>query len=167
MPSEKFESSLQDLGEMLGYVSQRPDQEIRKGPDNLWCVSNKKYVIFECKSEVEEHRNAIKKSEAGQFNNHCGWFKEEYGEYVDVLRIMIIPTKKLSHDANFNEQVFVMRKNGVKKFKDNIKAFLKEIQKYDLDSLSDEKIQEYFNLYKLNIEDFSEHYIEKIHHLSK
>ena len=167
MPSEKFESSLQDLGEMLGYVSQRPDQEIRKGPDNLWCVSNKKYVIFECKSEVEEHRNAIKKSEAGQFNNHCGWFKEEYGEYVDVLRIMIIPTKRLSHDANFNEQVFVMRKNGVKKFKDNIKAFLKEIQKYDLDSLSDEKIQEYFNLYKLNIEDFSEYYIEKIHHLSK
>lgn len=50
---------------MLGYISQRPDQEIRKGPDNLWCASNKKYAIFECKSEVDENRGAIKKSEAG------------------------------------------------------------------------------------------------------
>ena len=46
--AEKFESALKNLGEMLGYVSQRPDKEIRKGPDNLWCVSNKKYVFFEC-----------------------------------------------------------------------------------------------------------------------
>ena len=45
--AEKFESALKKLGEILGYVSQRPDKEIRKGPDNLWCVSYKKYVFFE------------------------------------------------------------------------------------------------------------------------
>ena len=165
--AEKFECALKNLGEILGYVSQRPDKEIRKGPDNLWCVSNKKYVFFECKNEVDENRKAIKKSEAGQFNNHCGWFKEEYGELVDVLRIMIIPTKQLACDANFNEEVFVMRKNGLKKLKDNLKKFVKEIRKYELDSLSDEKIQGYLNMYKLNIEDFPENYIENIYHLKK
>lgn len=165
--TEKFESALKNLGEILGYVSQRPDKEIRKGPDNLWCVSNKKYVFFECKNEVDENRNAIKKSEAGQFNNHSGWFKEEYGELVDVLRIMIIPTKQLAHDADFNEKVFVMRRNGLKKLKDNLKKFVKEIRKYELDSLSDEKIQGYLNMYKLNIEDFPENYIENIYHLKK
>lgn len=165
--AEKFESALKNLGEILGYVSQRPDKEIRKGPDNLWCVSNKKYVFFECKNEVDENRNAIKKSEAGQFNNHCGWFKKEYGELVDVLRIMIIPTKQLAHDADFNEEVFVMRRNGLKKLKDNLKKFVKEIRKYELDSLSDEKIQGYLNMYKLNIEDFPGNYIEDIYHLKK
>lgn len=165
--AEKFESALKNLGEILGYVSQRPDKEIRKGPDNLWCVSNKKYVFFECKNEVDENRNAIKKSEAGQFNNHCGWFKKEYGELVDVLRIMIIPTKQLAHDADFNEEVFVMRRNGLKKLKDNLKKFAKEIRKYELDSLSDEKIQGYLNMYKLNIEDFPRNYIEDIYHLKK
>ena len=30
------------------------------------------------------------------------WFRE----FVDVLRIMIIPTKKLAYDADFNEKVF-------------------------------------------------------------
>lgn len=46
----KFESALKDVGELLGYVSQRPDKEIRKGPDNLWCGSNNHYLLFECKS---------------------------------------------------------------------------------------------------------------------
>ena len=163
--AEKFESSLKKLGEFLGYVSQRPDKEIRKGPDNLWCVSNKKYVFFECKSEVDDNRNAIKKSEAGQFNNHCGWFKDEYGDLVDVLRIMIIPTRKLAHDADFSEKVFVMRRKGLKKLKDNLKKFVKEIKKYELDSLSDERIQGYLDMYKLNIESFTENYIEDIYHL--
>ena len=163
--AEKFESSLKKLGEFLGSVSQRPDKEIRKGPDNLWCVSNKKYVFFECKSEVDDNRNAIKKSEAGQFNNHCGWFKDEYGDLVDVLRIMIIPTRKLAHDADFSEKVFVMRRKGLKKLKDNLKKFVKEIKKYELDSLSDERIQGYLDMYKLNIESFTENYIEDIYHL--
>lgn len=165
--AEKFESALKNLGEFLGYVSQRPDKEIRKGPDNLWCVSNKRYVFFECKSEVAENRNAIKKSEAGQFNNHCGWFKKEYGEFVDVTRIIIIPTKQLAHDADFSEKVYVMRKNGLKALRDNIKKFVKEIKKYKLDSLSAEKIQEYLTTYKLNIEDFKGNYIEDIYHLKK
>lgn len=114
---------------------------------------------------MDENRSAINKSEAGQFNNHCGWFKDEYGEFVDVLRIMIIPTKRLAHDADFNEKVFVMRKNGLKKLKDNLKKFVSEIKIYELDSLSDERIQNYFNMYKLNVEDFEENYIEDIYHL--
>ena len=132
--AEKFESALKNLGEILGYVSQRPDKEIRKGPDNLWCVSNKTFVFFECKSEVSKNRKAINKSEAGQFNNHCGWFKKEYGEIVKVFPIMIIPTKNLAYDADFNEEVFVMRRSGLNRLKDNLKNFVKEIRNYELDS---------------------------------
>jgi hypothetical protein len=165
--SEKFEAALKDLGEMLGYISQRPDQEIRKGPDNLWGISYGNYVIFECKSEVDENRNAINKSEAGQFNSSCGWFKDEYGQDAKVLPIMIIPTRRLAYEANFNEEVFIMKKNGIKEFKKNIKGFIKEIKNYKLDSISDEKIQEYFNQYKLNITDFKDNYIEEIFHITK
>lgn len=165
--ADKFESALKSIGEMLGYISQRPDQEIRKGPDNLWCASNKKYAIFECKSEVDENRGAIKKSEAGQFNNHCGWFKTEYDEYVDVLRVIVIPTKKLARDADFTDEVFVMRKNGVKKLKDNIKNFMKEIKKYEIESITDTKLQKYFDMYNLNIDNFIGNYVEEIYHLEK
>lgn len=35
-PADLFERALDDLGEMLGFVCQRPDKSIGKGPDNLW-----------------------------------------------------------------------------------------------------------------------------------
>ena len=53
----KFEAALKDVGALLGYVSQRPDKEIRKGPDNLWCGSNDHYLLFECKSEVSVRKS--------------------------------------------------------------------------------------------------------------
>lgn len=37
------------------------------------------YFLFECKNEVDENRSEINKIEAGQMNNHCGWFADEYG----------------------------------------------------------------------------------------
>ena len=55
-PSEKFEKALQDLGHAIGFLSQRPDKEFKKGSDNLWCVSADEYFMFECKSEVEDSR---------------------------------------------------------------------------------------------------------------
>lgn len=160
--SEKFESALKELGDFLGYVSQRPDKEIRKGPDNLWSVSNNKYVFFECKSEVKENREFINKYEVGQFNNHCGWFKSQYGEMIDVLRIIIIPTNKLSYNANFTEEVYVMSISGLIKLRNNLTKFINEIKHYDFDSLSNESIQKYFNMYYLNVEDFKNKYLEEI-----
>lgn len=167
MSSEKFEKALKEIGEMLGYLSGRPDKEIRKGPDNLWCGPNNKFIVFECKSEVDENRQAITKTEAGQFNNHCGWFKKEYGADSEVINIIIIPTKNLSYNADFNDKVYVMRRCKLKNLKCNIKEFLKEVKNYDLYDLSDEKIQLYFNRYKLNIEDFVNNYVEEVNHLKK
>ena len=46
MEAEKFEAALKIVGELLGYISQRPDKEIRKGPDNLWCGANNLYSFL-------------------------------------------------------------------------------------------------------------------------
>ena len=78
-PAEKFELALKELGNALGFISQRPDKEFKKGADNLWCVATGEYFIFECKSEVDDSRTEINKQETGQMNNHCGWFEQEYG----------------------------------------------------------------------------------------
>ncbi|EBL2631804.1 DEAD/DEAH box helicase, partial [Salmonella enterica subsp. enterica serovar Ohio] len=72
--SEKFEDAIHNLGLSIGFVCQRPDKEIKKGPDNLWGDVDGQYFLFECKNEVDENRSEINKTEAGQMNNHCGWF---------------------------------------------------------------------------------------------
>ena len=37
-PSESFEEGIDELGKLLGFVTQRPDRDFHKGPDNLWSV---------------------------------------------------------------------------------------------------------------------------------
>jgi len=163
---EKFEDSLQKVGELFGFISQRPDKEIKKGPDNLWCCTNNEYMIFECKNEVLDTREAIKKSEVGQMNNHCGWFESEYGTEVKVSRFMIIPIKKIEYSANFTHEVKIIRKSGLRKLKNVVKDFVQELNPYDLGNITDEKLQEIIDRNELYPEkfkvDFSEDYIQEI-----
>ncbi len=162
---EKFEESLKCIGEMLGFVSQRPDKEIRKGPDNLWCAEGNQYFMFECKNEVSLDRNEITKEEAGQMNNHCGWFDEEYGKKTNVIRFLIIPTKELAYEADFTHDVKIIRKNKLKELKENIKKFMQEIIDLgEINDISDEKIQQLLDENRINtknIVEYSETYFHK------
>jgi replicative superfamily II helicase len=162
--AEKFESAFQELGIMLGFLSERPDKEFKKGPDNLWCGVSNQYFIFECKSEVNVERQEINKHEAGQMNTHCAWFESQYGD-SEVKRILVIPTKNLSYHADFTHKVEIMRRGKLKSLRSNVKAFFKEFNKYEIDSLSDEKVQEFLNAHKLDIDslkgEYSENYYKK------
>lgn len=159
MPSEKFELALQELGNALGFLSQRPDKEIKKGPDNLWCGVDDFYFILECKNEVVDDRAEISKHEAGQMNSHSAWFEKTYNT-PNCKRILIIPTKKLSYHGDFSHTVEVMRKGSLKKLKDNTKKFFKEFSAYDINELGDEIIQRFINANELDLESLKTKYTE-------
>ena len=165
MPSEKFESSLQELGFALGLLSQRPDKEFKKGPDNLWCI-NDSYIMFECKSEVLDTRSEINKHEASQMNSHCGWFEESYLD-KKVKRILIIPTKNLSYHANFTHSVEIMRKNRLKKLRTNFQGFFREFKNYEINDLKDDKINDFLLVHNLDINSLSSEYSEEYYHRKK
>ena len=165
--SDKFEDSVKKIGELLGFMSQRPDTEIRKGPDNLWCGTDNEYAFFECKSEVEETRQEINKHEAGQMNNHCAWFESEYGKNTLVSRYLLIPTKELSFYGDFTHEVRIIRKGKLRKFKEAIKGCVNELKSYAINDISDETLQKLINSYKLNMCDIKEHYSENYYHRTK
>lgn len=158
--AEKFEQSVKNIGLLLGLDSQRPDKEIRKGPDNLW-GRNGIYFMIECKSEVSESRLTITKAEAGQMNNHCGWFEETYGKDVSVKRILIIPTSLLANDANFTHDIEILKKDGLNKLKQSIREFVKEFSLFNLSGLTEENIQNYLDLHKLSIKHLMKNYTER------
>lgn len=164
--SDKFEKSVQEIGELLGFLSERPDKEYKKGADNLWCGVDNHYFMIECKSEVDSDRAEISKHEAGQMNSHCGWFQSEYGQ-VAVSNILIIPTKNLSYHGNFTHVVKIMRKGKLKSLKTNIKSFFREFKNYNIKELSDEKIQGFINTHKLDIESLQSEYTENYYHKTK
>lgn len=141
MGAEKAENAFFRIGQLLGYISQRPDKEIRKGPDVLWCVSEGKYVLIECKTEVLQTRTAINKVEAGQMEEHCAWFKDEYGQ-EPFLSLLVISTEKLSEDAYFSHDVRVLKKENLEELKSQIREFFKEFKGYQFASIDSDFINQ-------------------------
>ena len=45
--AEKAESAFYRIGQLLGYMCQRPDKEIRRGPDVLWCTASNTLSFFQ------------------------------------------------------------------------------------------------------------------------
>ena len=164
--AEKFESAFKELGLMLGFLSERPDKEFKKGPDNLWCGVSNQYFIFECKNEVNIDRKEINKHEAGQMNTHCAWFEGQYGHSA-VKRILIIPTKNLSYHGDFTHEVEIMRRDSLKHLRLNVKSFFKEFSKYEIQSMTDDTINGFLNTHKLDIDSLNTLYSEKYYKKQK
>ncbi len=160
--ADKFEQAVKEIGVMLGFVSQRPDKEYKKVPDNLWCGVRNEYIFYECKSEVSLDRPEISKTEAGQMNSHCGWFEEEYGDTVRVNRILIHPTRKLSYYGNFTHEVKVMRRNKLNELKKNIQSFFKEFLKHNIGDITDSTMSSYLVTHKLDFNSLFNNYCEDV-----
>lgn len=149
--ASSFEYAVKQLGEMLGFASQRPDKEIRKGPDNLWCSEANKYLLIECKNEVEIGRDSIKKTEAGQMEEHCAWFESEY-KIKNYQSIIIIPTTKMAFDAYFSHGTRVMNQKSLNLFKKKIRAFFSEFKKYDIASITTDLVSQWIINHKLELD---------------
>lgn len=160
--SKRFEGALQQVGMLLGFRSQRPDNEIKKGPDNLWVMPNNEYVVFECKNEVEQSRFSISKTEAGQMEMHCGWFENEYGSDTKVTYNWIHPTNKLSSDANLTHKVQVMTPAKLDLFKKQLLSFVREFGKFNLTSITEESINGFLVNNQLTPNDIKKLYSEPI-----
>jgi replicative superfamily II helicase len=160
--ADKFENALFHLGKALGFGSERPDRDWKMGPDNLWHTGNKSYILFECKNEVKENRAEIMKKETGQMNNSCAWFRANYGG-DEVKNIMIIPTKTVSSDTGFNEEVQIMQKKQLNNLKKNARAFFQEFKKFDLKGLTDDQINALLVTHQLQLENILNNYSEKVY----
>jgi replicative superfamily II helicase len=159
--SDKFEHALEEVGKCLGFESERPEKYWKEGPDNLWCVANGKYLLFECKNEVDENRAEIYKKETGQMANSCHWFDKSYSK-AEVKPIMIINTKKTAKDATLDSRVVIMKKNKLNLFQRNTKAFFGEFHSHEFENITSIQITKLLNKYKLNIDSFfDDTYFEK------
>lgn len=161
MKSDKFEKALDEIGTFLGFKTQRPEKESKKGPDNLWLIGQNQYIMFECKNEVNQERKTIFKSETGQMNNSIAWFNENYSNST-VKNIMIVSTKKINKAGGFINPVSIINGKNLDKFKKNIKNFCAEFNSTDFSDLSSQKIQEYINNHKLDTTSLLNLYTEEV-----
>src|SRR5262249_9045744 len=134
-----------------GFPAQRPDKEWKAGPDNLWCVREGEYVLFECKSEVNVLRKEIHKEETGQMNNAIAWFEETYPG-TKVRHFMFIRARNIAEGAGFNRQVQVIRNGNLKKLRRHTGDFFREFAGHDLKDLSEGTIGQALDTHNLSVD---------------
>lgn len=150
VPANKFENALKEIGELLGYTSQRPDKEFKVGPDNLWMEPiGRQFFAIECKNEVLTTRDTINKEEVGQMNNHIAWFEENYKGEMQVSYIHVHATNKVSNQANYTKEVRIMTPEKLSVFREHIKKFVKELCNYKIASLDEGLIAEALRVNRL------------------
>lgn len=74
--TKAFEAALNDLAWHLGFAGQRPEDEIGRGPDNLWALNDGTFLVIEAKSGSAEH--PVIKDDAKQLSNAMDWYREQY-----------------------------------------------------------------------------------------
>jgi replicative superfamily II helicase len=155
--SDIFERSFQELSVFLGFSGQRPDKEMKAGPDNLWALEENSYLLVECKNEALSTRSEIYKQETGQMNNSIAWFSKHYGN-AKVKLIMVHPSKKLGSGAGFNGDVQIMGEQELKLLRNNTRNFFNEFKHLDFNDLPESKIQNFLKTHKLMVEDLMKEY---------
>lgn len=159
--ADKFEQGLDELSRVLGFLGERPDKEWKEGPDNLWALDTKQYLLWECKNEVDIERSEINKREAEQMNRSSAWFIKHYGG-MNVKRIIVHPSAKEESAASFLHDVEVMRPKELKKLLANVRAFFKSFSAAHFSDLSHTLIQQRLAAHNLLISNFLSDYSTKI-----
>lgn len=99
--SNQFEQSFSDLGHMLGFSTERPDNVYKIGPDILWIMKDKLALVVEAKSR-KENKNALTKKQHGQILEASEWFETNYPELV-YQRVIISPNAVATKSATITK----------------------------------------------------------------
>jgi replicative superfamily II helicase len=155
--ADKFEDALNELSRALGFVGERPDAEWKEGPDNLWALDDSRYLLFECKSEVDVTRSEINKREAEQMNRSSAWFDKHYAG-MKVKRLIIHPAGKIESAAAFTHEVEGVREADLKRLVKAARGFFKAFEAQDLKDLLGTHIQKLMNEHGLSVTDLLSKY---------
>ncbi|MEM9955655.1 MAG: hypothetical protein AAF846_28905 [Chloroflexota bacterium] len=148
----QYEEALRKFGEMLGFESQRPDNDNQEGPDVLWLGSDENCFVIEVKSDKNTN-NPFTKSEHGQLMVAMQWFEKHYPKYEGIA-ISIHPNNLAYRDASTNN-VRVLTFDKLTQLTSNARKMYKEIVE---DCVSNEEIDLLITKYKLSPQDIISEY---------
>lgn len=159
--ADRFEGALKELGEALGFGSERPDKEWKEGPDNLWALDSVNYILWECKDEVSLDRAEINKRETEQMNRSCAWFEKHYAGF-SAHNIIIHPSRNVAKAAAFTHKVDAMRDADLKRLVLNVRQFFKGFEALNLNDLSATYLHESAEAFGLSVSNLLSRYARPV-----
>lgn len=120
--SKRFEAAMKELGLFLGFASERPEDQVGRGPDNLWALGNSRYFVIECKSGAILAAR-ISKHDTNQLNGSIVWFEEKYGRTCTRTPILVHPQTIFEHAASPHADIRIVNRPGLNRMHDAIRAY--------------------------------------------
>jgi hypothetical protein len=120
--SKRFEAAMMDLGLFLGFGSERPEDKVGKGPDNLWALGGLNYLVIECKSGAVQAEK-ISKADTNQLNGSIVWFGEKYDKTCSMTPILVHPKTIFEHASSPHPDIRIVNGAGLKKLRDAVRAY--------------------------------------------
>ncbi|MDC2805124.1 DEAD/DEAH box helicase family protein [Leuconostoc suionicum] len=155
-----FEDSIKKVGQLLGFISERPEKETGLGPDNFWAGSSEYCFVIECKNEAVEE--TINKRYCNQLNGSINWFKLYYKGVLTQTPIMIHPSTVFEHAATPNEAIRIIDSEMLDKLKSHILNFSNSVAHNPSDIKEiDKQLQTCLLSYSLISQNFTKQYHKK------
>lgn len=120
--SNRFEAAMHDLGSFLGFGSQRPEDTVGRGPDNLWALGDLKYLVIECKSGAVLAEK-ISKGDTNQLTGSTIWFREKYDQSCTMTPIMIHPKTGFEFAATPHPDLRIVNRPGLQSLREAIRGY--------------------------------------------
>lgn len=95
--TEAFEQAWSDLAWHLGLAGQTPERDTGRGPDGLWALTGRLFVVVEAKSKAADN-HPVYKRDAEQLSNSMDWFRAEYPG-MDATPLLIHPRSRFDKAA--------------------------------------------------------------------
>ena len=158
--ANEFESSLQSIGEIIGFISTRPEKETcGKGPDNLWAIGNNKYLVIECKNASSTE--TISKDYCNQLGGSVRWFDKTYGDLYSAIPVMVHKSIIIDKQATAVANMRIITLAKLELLKEAINNFAIAISQND-NWLDEKKINSLLSQYKLRSNDIINNYMVPI-----
>lgn len=161
IPYATFEEEFSNLAEIIGYESQRPEQEYGEGPDVLWQLSDGTYLVIAAKNEADLNNVAISIKYADQLTRNWNWFKTKY-KTEEGIPIIVHPSHKLVSGAYCSEDAMALKPHGLKALVSNIREFTVALSSKSPDSWDIADVSKLIHQYNLNPKAIKEKYFLKI-----
>lgn len=152
----QFENCICELGKILGFKSSRPEQEIKKGPDNLWAIGNGKYIVIECKSGTIT--DSIDKRDCNQLAGSVNWFYTEYKDsFSSCTPVMIHNSNVFDYSCSPPKDARIITPHLLESLKQAVQNFVTALVQND-NWKNENKINDLLMAYKLCNNDIVEVY---------
>lgn len=155
--ADEFESSLHLIGQLIGFVSTRPEKETcGEGPDNLWAIGRNTYFVIECKTAAVS--NTISKDYCNQLGGAIRWFSSEYGVAYSSVPVMVHKSSVIDRQATAVPSMKIITPEKLELFKKSVNEFAIAVSQND-NWQDEDKITQLLVRYKLRDKDMMDYMI--------